>query len=308
MNRKLLDHLLKSGVCTTSEMQAAVSRQRARGGDLLEILLDRGVGEVELARALGKFYGWQVVDLSKVQPKRDALDRANGEFCRRHLVLPFAVDRSTGDLLIAVADPARARKGLRALQTKTGQKIRPYIAPRKLLSDAIETYYSEEEMSSLGAARHEISAIAAVPGFESQLGRRASSQPGERMTSIDHFFDESDSNLGSGRDSSFFGSNFGSGSDSFFGERATSSMSGRNDPMSSQDPLSSQPGFTTQDPRSSAELQKLREENRALRQALYRVETSLQLEINLLRELVELLLEDGVIDRRAYLEKLGKLR
>ena len=99
MNRKLIDHLLKSGVASSSKMQAALSAHRARGGDVFDHLLRHGVEEVALARAIGAFHGLKVVDLGRIKPKADALNRVNRNFCDRYHVLPFAVDRSSGETL-----------------------------------------------------------------------------------------------------------------------------------------------------------------------------------------------------------------
>lgn len=317
MNRKLLDHLLKNNVCTSSALQRALSAQRTRGGDVMDLLIEQGgVDEDALARALGSFYNWKVVDLSRVEPRRDALDRANGEFCRRHLVLPFTVDRTSGDLLVAVVDPARAHRALRAFQTQTGQRIRPYVAARQLLLDAVERHYGTgaAELAG-GGVRAEISSIGMVPGIDSHPGRGLGSAPSGRVesfSSIDQFFEDG-SGGSEGSPFGFGGTSQAFGESSLFGPSYNSTIN--------YNERSRGPGGTSGElpafPRAvappaaavSAELiERLRSENEALRHQLYRVETSLQLEINLLRELVDLLLEAGVIDRRAYLERMGKLR
>lgn len=320
MNRKLLDHLLKSGVCSSSTLQRAVSIQRSRGGEVLDLLLEQGgVDESALARALGSFYNWKVVDLARVQPRREALDRANGEFCRRHLVLPFAVDRASGDLLVAVADPARAHRALRGFQAQTGQKIRPFVAPRMLLGDAIEHHYGAYDAGALsvGSGRAEVSSLGSVPALESQPGRSgASATRLESFSSVDHFFEDAsgfgDSSSMGSLSSTGFGGEPDARESSLFGQSYSSTIQYGDSSRGPSVPTARGEisGFDRSARGSASQeiIERLRTENEALRQHLHRVETSLQLEINLLRELVDLLLESGVIDRRTYLERMSKLR
>ena len=189
MNRKLLDHLLHSGIIDATQLQSAMAKQRLSGADVLEILLlNRMVSEVDLARGLGSFYKYKVVDIAQVVPKADALERAEAEFCRRHQLLPFAIDRNTGDLLVAIADPSKAVGALDAFQAKTGLNIRPYVAPRFALGAAIDRAFDGASKSSFTGGRlqpvkREISSIGSVPAIaDARQGSRGPVAGGRSST------------------------------------------------------------------------------------------------------------------------------
>jgi len=310
-HKELLDHLMQTGAATQAQLRPVVASLKRGEGRLVELILRANVvGEVPLARALGEVYNLKVVDIAKVSPKKEALDRAQPTFCRRHSVLPFSVERSTGELLVAVGDPSVALPALSAYQQKVGQKIRIYVAPLNALQSLIDRAYSLSiptldgdpfaERASLFGGR-EVSAFGSVPSFaDSSLGSlgsrgslsgldtRAQNSP-RSANSVDRFFDEDRRST-----SSSLLETFGTDSENpgFGGAKVQSSWE-------------SSPPFRATGGAAEAELL---EENRVLKEQVYRLEQSLQLEINLVRQLVELLLEAGAIDRAAYMEKMSRLR
>ncbi|MDX9721860.1 MAG: hypothetical protein RBU37_14005 [Myxococcota bacterium] len=313
MNKKLLEHLLKSGILDSTQLQSAISKQRLSGADILDILLrNRMVSEVDLARGLGSFYKYKVVDIAQVVPKSEALARADLDFCRRHQLLPFSIDRNTGDLLVAIADPSKAVGAIDALQAKTGLNIRPYVAPRFSLGQAIDRAFSGEQAGSSSrlptVSRGEVSSIASVPSVAERSALRQRS-----AQSVDDGFDSrrrGSSNL-FGDSSSLFADappDRGRGSSALFGSRtAASDVQDIFAPPSRA--ASANPSFALgQDGRETDEFERLQRENESLRMAVQRLEASLQLEINLTRLVVELLLERGLIDRATYLERVSRLR
>ena len=141
MNNRLLDHLVQNGLLSEVELRSAVARQKEIGGELVDVLLEaRLIGEVDLARGLASFFRFPLVNLGRIRVTKQALQRANGEFCRSQQILPFGLDKSTGDLLVALSDPGQVG-AIDALRFKNGQNVKPYVAPRSQLRDAIEFYY-----------------------------------------------------------------------------------------------------------------------------------------------------------------------
>lgn len=295
MDRRLLEHLLKKGVLDSAQLRSAHQRATQSGENILDVVLDQGMTrDVILARALGSFYKYKVVDIGRVNPKQEALDRASGSFCIEHTILPFAVDKQSGDLLVAVFDPARSHSVLDAFQRKTGQKLRIYIAPRDALKTTIQNQYPNADVRkapsrSLGLAdlsHYEVSSMSQVPGLGDShfdagtLSRMGFSPSGPSPSKIPR------STTGSGYAANVI--------DRFFSDEPDSPPANPAAPAS--------PAVSNED------ILALRQENEALRNHIHRLEMSLQLEINLVRKLTELLLEHGVIDQQSYLEKMGRLR
>ncbi|PJB38355.1 MAG: hypothetical protein CO108_19110 [Deltaproteobacteria bacterium CG_4_9_14_3_um_filter_63_12] len=345
MNRKLLDHLVRLRLVDVTTLRAVVAKQKETGGDLVDLLLKGGaINEVDLARGFGSLFKYKVVDINRVKPKAEALALVATDVCQTHLLLPFSLDRPSGDLLVAISDPFAAMAVLDSLQAKIGRAIRPYVAPRNALREAIRRHcpgvglgYSPslEASARVAPSSAEVSTMAAVPGFDSQVGGREATcgvdkrRPRPQVSAVDRFFEQ---DLSGGSRSGTFGDDRRATSN-FFGEaRAVSNALGDlHGAESLQDSdgnvgvfgdnlessgLYDEDGHGVQTSLGSSVsafqddqvLDHLHKENLVLRQQIHRLETSLQLEINLVRQLVELLLEQGVLDRGAYLAKVGKLR
>jgi len=310
---------VKTGVVDALQMRSALAKQRISGEDVLEVLLrNRMVSEEDLAQGLGSFYKYKVVDIHHVTPKVAALQYSDGDFCRRHLILPFGLDRHTGDLLVAVADPSRAVSALDALQSKTGVRVRPYVAPRQALSEAIASAYGASEgrgVQRAATARFEVSSLGSVPSFSSSGAGMPASKAS--LSSLSNSWREQSGEVGSFFDSRPHSGGLGPGASNLFGERrdAVSAASfGAPDPLFGGGGDRKSASSSLFDDSSlganagNADVAELRRENLVLRQQISRLEGSLQLEINLVRQIVELLLERGVIDRAAYLERMARLR
>ena len=126
---------------TEIQLRSAVAHQKESGAEIPAILLETGlINEVDLARGLASFFKFPLVNLSRIRVTKQALKRATGDFCRRQQVLPFGLDPATGDLLVAVSDPAQVG-AIDALRFRNGQTVKPYVAPSSQLREAIEFYY-----------------------------------------------------------------------------------------------------------------------------------------------------------------------
>lgn len=140
-NNRLLDHLVQTGVISDVQLRSALAHQKEAGGELLDVLIDAElVGEIDLARGLANFFRFPLVNLSRIRVTKQALKRATGEFCRRQQVMPFGIDSESGDLLVAVSDPAQV-SAIDALRFRNGQNVKPYVAPKTQLKQAVEFYY-----------------------------------------------------------------------------------------------------------------------------------------------------------------------
>ncbi|MCA9564454.1 MAG: hypothetical protein KC561_13250, partial [Myxococcales bacterium] len=139
-SNRLLEHLVQQGLMGEAELRSASALRADESASMVRLLLEANlIREVDLARGLGSYFRYPLVNLSRVRVSKQALERATGEFCQRHQVLPFGID-TTGELLVAIADPTQVT-AIDALRFRNGQNVRPYVATVSQLRSAIEFYY-----------------------------------------------------------------------------------------------------------------------------------------------------------------------
>lgn len=137
----MLEHLVQAGLVSAAHVRDAESLADDGGDSVFDALLRAGaITEVDLARGVASFFRFPLVNLKRIRVAKSALKEISGEFCRRHQLLPFGVDSSSGELLVAVADPAQI-VATDALRFRNNQHVKAYVAPRSQLREAIEYYY-----------------------------------------------------------------------------------------------------------------------------------------------------------------------
>ncbi len=103
------------------------------------MLVDAGVlNENQLVAALARQLGMRFVDLSDYPVDPIAVAAVPAAVCRRHTVLPIAIE--DGRLLLAMADPANVLV-VDDVRSVTGRELRPAVATRADLLEAINRYH-----------------------------------------------------------------------------------------------------------------------------------------------------------------------
>ncbi|MEO5577337.1 MAG: GspE/PulE family protein [Gaiellaceae bacterium] len=97
--------LLRDGVITVEQLEAALAEKKAEGGRLGEILLRYNVATAAaVARSLAERYGFEFVELSRVELDPRATSFLPENVARRLSALPVAFDEN-GTAVVAVTDP-----------------------------------------------------------------------------------------------------------------------------------------------------------------------------------------------------------
>ncbi len=97
--------LLRDGLVSREDLEAALVEQRESGRRLGEILAERDlVTRTQIARVLAEQFELPFVDLAESEVEVDAAALLPEELARRYCALPVSVDPE-GALLVAVADP-----------------------------------------------------------------------------------------------------------------------------------------------------------------------------------------------------------
>ena len=97
--------LMRDGVITAEQLAAALAQKEAEGGRLGEILLRYNVTTGSaIARALAEQYGFEFVELSRIDLVSSATSLLPENVARRLSALPIAFDED-GTVIVAVTDP-----------------------------------------------------------------------------------------------------------------------------------------------------------------------------------------------------------
>jgi type IV pilus assembly protein PilB len=97
--------LLRDGLVTQEELEAALVQQRASGKRLGEVLVERGsVTRTQIARALAEQHELPFIELAESDVQIDAAILLSEELARRYVALPVSIEPDES-LLVAVADP-----------------------------------------------------------------------------------------------------------------------------------------------------------------------------------------------------------
>jgi len=141
--RALLGQILKArGAVRESQVQQALADQRKSGGLIGQVLVRMNAcTESDVVLALAEQSGLETVDLTNVQPAKDALALIDGTTAHAYGVLPLRVER--GALIVALADPLNTAV-LEDLAFTTGTTVRAAVGDPKLLKDLVLKHYGAE--------------------------------------------------------------------------------------------------------------------------------------------------------------------
>lgn len=140
--------LVKDRKITVEQLEAALKRQREKGGNLGGNLIELGyVNERDLTETLGKQLGVQPVDLRLDELDEDVVNIIPAEVAVKFQVVAF--ERQGKLLKVAIADPTNTF-ALDSIKLITGCKVDPYIAPDSAIRHVIDKIYkTTEELSSI---------------------------------------------------------------------------------------------------------------------------------------------------------------
>jgi len=135
--KKLGEILVGWGVVTPAQVEAAAKTAAASGKRLGEALIEAGVGEDQVAKALANQFGMEYVDLhsdavaSRIDPKLIPED-----LIKKHLILPLS--KNNGRLQLIIHDPMDLELQ-DMLRFRLNVEIEPRLAGRSAIKRFIDT-------------------------------------------------------------------------------------------------------------------------------------------------------------------------
>ncbi|WNB87375.1 ATPase, T2SS/T4P/T4SS family [Cellulomonas sp. ATA003] len=162
--------LLDEGLVTESQLTDALAEQRVRGQSLGTTLVEIGMlTDRQLVAALAAQVGMAFIDLDEYPVDRMAVSMVPGSLCRRHVVLPIALE--DGVLVLATANAGNV-VAVDDVRTFCGMAVRTVVATQDDLLRAIDRFCRVDgEIENLSSA------------FEQEEAQRAEEQA-SRMAEV----------------------------------------------------------------------------------------------------------------------------
>ncbi len=143
MSKNLGPLLLQAGILSAAELEASLDEARKRRISLFELIIhEKRVSEESLAETLSKWLDLPQIRLASASVDPKALRAVSEEMARKHTVMPVKVERNS--LVVAMADPSDFT-AIQELGFASGLSVRPVVASRSEVLDAIDRYYTTED-------------------------------------------------------------------------------------------------------------------------------------------------------------------
>src|SRR5918999_615980 len=128
--------LLRDGLVTQDDLEAALAQQRGSGKRLGEVLVERGsVTRTQIARALAEQHELPFIELAESDVQIDAAILLSEDLARRYTALPMSIEPDDS-LLVAVADPTNVMHS-DELRLALGRPLRFGVAAPDAIEAAI---------------------------------------------------------------------------------------------------------------------------------------------------------------------------
>ncbi|HEY3323133.1 MAG TPA: ATPase, T2SS/T4P/T4SS family [Planctomycetota bacterium] len=137
--------LIELGVLDEEKVQQALQVQHEKGGALGQILIELGAITAEdLLQALAIQHGMQIVDLTQIKVKTEAVKMVSVEMAQIYRIMPISLD--SGVLTVAMADPQNVN-ALDDLRFMLNCEIQGVVATEEQINKAINDHYSAQKDS-----------------------------------------------------------------------------------------------------------------------------------------------------------------
>lgn len=163
--KRIGDLLVEMNYLTEKQLKEALVIQRETGERLGNVLIEKNfVRESEMIEVLEFQLGIPHVKLHKVYIAPQIARLIQGDLAKRHQLIP--IKKEKGTITIAMADPLDIY-AIDDVKIFTGLKVKPVIATKRDISDAIEKHYSAEVSKHAMEEFYSERAIRSTPDLDS---------------------------------------------------------------------------------------------------------------------------------------------
>jgi type IV pilus assembly protein PilB len=160
--------LLRDGLVTQEDLEAALVQQRGSGKRLGEVLVDRGtVTRTQIARALAEQHELPFIELAESDLQIDAAILLSEDLARRYVALPVSIEPDES-ILVAVADPTNVMHS-DELRLALGRPLRFGVAAPDAIDAAI-AFIHQQALTLIDEAEAEAATVGGIHDVEAGDG------------------------------------------------------------------------------------------------------------------------------------------
>lgn len=135
--------LLMNGLITVDQLEYALKIQKQKGKKLGDTLIELGyISENDLGRILASRLKVDFVEISKLEPNKEATALLKMDYCEKHTVLP--IDLTEKGIVVATIDPMNFFLS-DDIRVKSGKPVKFVLATQADIEANIPIWYSGEE-------------------------------------------------------------------------------------------------------------------------------------------------------------------
>ncbi len=150
LKERLEQALVQNKIIKKEDLARALAEQKEKGGELSKIMVRLGfISEEELSLVLSYVLGLPQIDISRFKIDPQVARIIPREIAVNYQIIP--ISRMGDNLTLAMADPLNVF-AIDNVQALTGLMINPIISSAKDITQAIETYYTENSQASFEEA------------------------------------------------------------------------------------------------------------------------------------------------------------
>lgn len=147
------DILASLGVLTADQVSQVKLEQINTGKQVRDILLAKGwASEKDILGAQARILNIPVMDLKDKPIATEVLAKIPEAVAKHYILMPFGIEEN--QLQVAMSDPLDLQV-IEFLETKSGMRVKPYVAPIEEIQTAIETNYAQSIDKDVRAALRE---------------------------------------------------------------------------------------------------------------------------------------------------------
>lgn len=159
MKRKLVDHLVETGLVARDDIQRCVLRAKMDKSSVVDEMTQRlDVDQEALARAMAQFWGLECWEESSFDDPHGVATTLPRTEAQAHGVVPVTGDEE-GVVRLAVYDVDKARPVVETVRDEMGTAPELIVAPRDVIERRIERHYRRREQASDANADHESDSV-----------------------------------------------------------------------------------------------------------------------------------------------------
>ncbi len=137
-NKDIGELLVDEGLISRQELQAARSQQMHQEKSIGRVLVDMGyISDAEKIRFINERFGYEIVDIADMSVAPEILSRISRSYAEKYRCVPLLVEGR--QLVVAMENPTNIVV-LDELQSQTGMKIMPVLAPLEDIDRILEQF------------------------------------------------------------------------------------------------------------------------------------------------------------------------